>query len=94
VIGRDDEAERYAADAAAMSSKDDFMAQIFWRAARARLHVAQGEAAEAVDAACEAVAIGRQTDALADVGFAVEVLAEALLEVGRAAEGRAARGVH
>jgi hypothetical protein len=90
MLGRYDQAEDLALVAATRGAKDDVSAQAFSRTARARLLAAQGEGTAAVQLAREATAILQNTDVLADIGYAAEVLAERLHAVGRSAEARAA----
>jgi tetratricopeptide (TPR) repeat protein len=90
MLGRNDQVEHLALVAATRGAQEDVTAQAFSRTARARLLAAQGEGTAAVQLAREATAIVQNTDALADIGYVAEVLAEMLHAVGRSAEARAA----
>jgi hypothetical protein len=88
VLGRDQEAEQVIDLAAKSAADSDVTAQAFCRTARARLLAARGEVSAAIQLAREAKALVRTTDALADLGYVVEVLAEMLQAGGRRAEAR------
>ena len=90
LLGRFDEAEGLAVVTVTSGAKDDVTAQAFARAARARVLAARGEAPAAVQLAEEATALMKSTDALADIGYVDEVLAEMLQAAGRSAEAQAA----
>ena len=90
MLDRYDETEDLALVAATKGAKDDLTAQAFSRTARARLLAAQSEPSAAVQLAREATAIVQNTDALDDIGYVAEVLAEMLQAAGQSAEARVA----
>jgi class 3 adenylate cyclase/tetratricopeptide (TPR) repeat protein len=82
-LGQLEEAERWAARAAALGSSDDAATQMLWRQARAKILGRRGEHAEAGRLAREAVELGEQTENLNAQGDTYADLAEVLLLAGR-----------
>jgi tetratricopeptide (TPR) repeat protein len=74
-LGQLEEAERWAAQSAALGANDDATTQMLWRQAQARVQAHRGQHGEAEQLAREAAEIGRttespnaQADAYADLG--------------------------
>jgi tetratricopeptide (TPR) repeat protein len=76
--------ERYAAS-------DDSTSQILWRTARAKVYARNGDQAQGVRLAREAVALARETDCLNLQGDALLSFAEALAAAGERDEAESAR---
>jgi class 3 adenylate cyclase/tetratricopeptide (TPR) repeat protein len=89
-LDRLDEAEAWAARAAAPEGAPDALTQVIWRQVKAKLLARRGEFAEAERLAHEAVAIGNDTDHLDQQGSAYADLGEVLLLGGKTAEATAA----
>jgi tetratricopeptide (TPR) repeat protein len=90
LLGRDDEALELAEESRSIASRDDLDSQPRWRVVRARVLGKTGQFDEALALLDEAVAIVEPLDFLEVKGFVHDVLAELLLQVGRAEEARAA----
>ncbi|MGE5689939.1 MAG: ATP-binding protein [Pseudomonadota bacterium] len=90
LLGRLDEAERFAAVAQELAAEDDLASQALWRTAAAAVLAHQGAPEAAVGLAGTAVDLFGHTDALVGYGQALEVHAAALLASDREEDGRAA----
>jgi class 3 adenylate cyclase/tetratricopeptide (TPR) repeat protein len=88
-LGRNDEAERVALEAMAMTEADDFVSQAVGRAARARVMARRGEFEQAIALAREARATMEPSDYLDHHGDVTAQLAEVLALAGRPDEARA-----
>ena len=75
-LGRFEEAPPFVDESRELAASNDATAQMAWRIALARVTAHRGDAVEAERLAEEAVAIGRQTDGLSDLGDALVALAE------------------
>jgi class 3 adenylate cyclase/tetratricopeptide (TPR) repeat protein len=82
-LDRLEEADTWAARAVKLGASDDALTQMLWRQVRAKVHARRGEHAEAERLACEAVAIGEETDLLNPQGDTHADLAEVLLLAGK-----------
>jgi class 3 adenylate cyclase len=82
-LDRLDEADTWAARAAEVGASDDAMTQMIWRQVKAKVLSRRAERAEAEALACEAVAIGEQTDMISFQGDAHMDLGEVLLFSGK-----------
>jgi class 3 adenylate cyclase/tetratricopeptide (TPR) repeat protein len=89
---RDDEALGLTKMSEEFAADDDSTSQILWRAARAKVLARNGDHAQGVQLAREAVALAGQTDCLNLHGDALLALAEALAAGGAHEEADAARG--
>jgi class 3 adenylate cyclase/tetratricopeptide (TPR) repeat protein len=89
-LGRDEEADVLAAEAASNGNPDDAEVQILWRLTRARIRAAAGAVAEAKRLAREAVAIADRTDATNMRADALLTLAAILGRAGADEEARLA----
>jgi class 3 adenylate cyclase len=89
-LGRDEEADMLAAEAARRGNPDDAEVQILWRLTRARIRAAAGAVAEAKRLAGEAVAIADRTDATSIRADALLTLAEILGRAGAEEDARVA----
>jgi tetratricopeptide (TPR) repeat protein len=87
-LGRLDESLEFSRRCDQLSARDDFVSQVFWRTARAKVLAARGEAAEAVSLAQEAVGLALATDSLPNQGDALLDLAEVLVLTKRHDEAR------
>jgi predicted ATPase/class 3 adenylate cyclase len=72
------------------ASGGDIAPQIIWRVAKARISLANGEAAEAIALAARGTALAEQTDALTLIGDANVALGEAFRAAGQQADATAA----
>jgi class 3 adenylate cyclase/tetratricopeptide (TPR) repeat protein len=87
--GRDDEAERYVAEAERLAAADDLVTQMLWRQIRARIRARQAAFAEAEALAVEAVRRAAGSDYLGLHGNALRDLGRVLAAAGK--PGEAAR---
>ena len=95
VVGRPEEARRYAEESRALAAREDVYAQVRWRAATARALAAGGGGGDgdrAVRLAREAVTLAEATDMLNLQADALVDLAETLARSGRPEEAAAAAG--
>jgi class 3 adenylate cyclase/tetratricopeptide (TPR) repeat protein len=89
-LGREEEADVLAGEAARRGNPDDAEVQILWRLTRARVRAATGAVAEAKRLAREAVAIADRTDATSIRADALVTLADILGRAGAEEDARAA----
>ena len=89
-LGRLDEADASAARAAELGASDDAITQMLWRQVQAKVLARRDEPDEAERLACEAIAIGAETDMPSSLGDAYSDLAEVLTLAHRATDARAA----
>jgi predicted ATPase/class 3 adenylate cyclase len=82
----DEAAERYTRVSETAASPDDFISQILWRSARAKVLASRGCIADAEPFACEAVRLAEQTDLLNAQADALLDLAEVLVRAERPGE--------
>jgi tetratricopeptide (TPR) repeat protein len=85
-LGRLDDALRYSEESEALGASDDFVTQVVWRVARAKVLATRGHAAEAEGLARDAVGIASETDFLDMRADAHMALAEVLRAAGRPEE--------
>jgi class 3 adenylate cyclase/predicted ATPase len=85
-LDRLDECEAWAGRAGELGASDDALAQMFSGQVKAKVLARRGELAEAERLACDAVAIGEETDMLDAQGDAYADLAEVLSLAGRPKE--------
>jgi tetratricopeptide (TPR) repeat protein len=88
--GRDGEAEQFIAACVESAARDDVVAQILWRQARAKLLARRGELAEAELVSRETVELARPTDAVELHGDVLFQLAEVLTVGGKHEEAHMA----
>jgi ATP/maltotriose-dependent transcriptional regulator MalT len=88
--GRYDEAEHYTRESEAAARANDVMANVLWRAGRARVLAARGELASAEALADEAIAFADPSDFVVIHALACQAQAEVLRRAGRHTEARAA----
>jgi ATP/maltotriose-dependent transcriptional regulator MalT len=88
-LGRDEEAESFAAIADELAAADDLVAQVLLRSVRAKVLARRGELDEAVGLAQEAVSLVESTDFLDLQASTLLSLAEVLEPTGRSGEAEA-----
>jgi class 3 adenylate cyclase/tetratricopeptide (TPR) repeat protein len=88
--GRFDEAETFAAESEEIGAEDDLTTQAAWRAARAQILAARGEAADAIALAREGVAVVESTDLVVDRAVTLLALGSVLADADRREEAREA----
>jgi predicted ATPase/class 3 adenylate cyclase/tetratricopeptide (TPR) repeat protein len=88
-VGDVGEAERYSRVCEAAASTDDFISQILWRSARAKVLASRGRLVDAETLASEAVRLAEQTDLLNAQADALLNLAEVLARAERPREALA-----
>jgi predicted ATPase/class 3 adenylate cyclase len=88
--GRDEEAERLAAECRDLAASEDVISQILWRSVRGRVLARRGQAAEGEALLREALALVEQTDMLNEQGATLLGLADVLVRAGRVADAREA----
>jgi Flp pilus assembly protein TadD len=87
-LGRLDEAERVAIEAAQLAAEDDYAVQADSRQVRALVHARRGEFEEAERLARRAIALTEPTDSWSERGTTNVTLAEVLDGAGRRDEAR------
>jgi tetratricopeptide (TPR) repeat protein len=87
---RDDEAERFAQLSEELTTADDLLTQILWRAVRARILAARGRLEEAERLARQSVALAEGTDFVNHKGDALVDFAIVLRQAGHLEQARAA----
>jgi tetratricopeptide (TPR) repeat protein len=88
-LARLDEAHEWSETAEGLAPTGDVSSQMLWRQVRAGVLGRRGHHAEAVELACEAVALAEETDMLNDHANALADLGEIYVAAGRAGEGHA-----
>jgi class 3 adenylate cyclase/tetratricopeptide (TPR) repeat protein len=83
LLGRFEEAERWASRGRELGSSDDVITQMLWRQVMAKVNARKGLFGEAEPLAHEAVELGQETDMLFSLGDAHMDLAEVLELAGR-----------
>jgi tetratricopeptide (TPR) repeat protein len=86
--GRYDEAEPFASESEEIGADDDITTQAAWRAARAQILAARGEAEAAIAVGREGLALVEHTDMTSDRTTSYVGLGATLATLGRRAEAR------